>query len=284
MLKERSWPSLLFDSANLVFLIAAACVSVFPFLFVLVHSFSLQGSLVPSSFSLEAYRYLFSTPTLVRSLLVSIGVTVSGTAFSLALTSLTAYPLSKKNLDGRRGMLFAVLFTILFSGGMIPTYFVVKGLGMIDSYSALILPAAVNAFHLIVMKNFFQQLPEGLEESAKIDGCNDFRSFMSVALPLSAPSLATFALFYAVHYWNEYVDAILYINSTDKWPVQVLLRKMIIIAGSSIGDSSDFAQELIPPQSIRMAVIVVSTIPIMLVYPFLQKHFAKGMLLGSVKG
>lgn len=285
MVQDRSWASRAFDGANLTFLLLVALAAVFPFAYVALHSFADTGDgLLPRRWTLDAYRYIFSTRTLPRALLVSVCVTVAGTVLSLALTALTAYPLSRRSLLGRRSVLFLVLFTILFNGGMIPTYFVVKGLGMIDSYWALVVPGAVSAFNLIVMKNFFRQLPEGLEEAAIIDGSNDFQVFLRIVLPLSLPALATFALFYAVGNWNEYVDAVLYLNTTSKWPVQVLMRNMIMMAGSSIGDSSEFADGLIPPQSIRMAVIVVSTVPILLVYPFLQKHFAQGLLLGSVKG
>ncbi|GAA3401410.1 carbohydrate ABC transporter permease [Paenibacillus hodogayensis] len=284
MVEDRTLPGRLFDAVNRAVLLLLALAAVFPFVYVAVHSFSDSEGLLPRGWTLDAYRYIFSTRTLPRALLVSVGITVVGTLLSLALTALTAYPLSRKALAGRRIALFLVLFTILFSGGMIPTYFVVKNVGLIDSYWALVVPGAISSFNLIVMKNFFQQLPEGLEEAAKIDGASEFGTFFRIVLPLSTPALATFALFYAVSNWNEYVDAVLYINSTAKWPIQVLMRNMIMMAGSSIGDSSELAGGLVPPKSIRMAVIVVSTIPILLVYPFLQKHFAQGLLLGSVKG
>jgi len=145
------------------------------------------------------------------------------------------------------------------------------------------IPNAISAFNLLILRNFFQQIPEGLEESAKIDGCTDFGIFLRIILPLSIPALATFGLFYAVTHWNSYVHAVLYLNDNTKWPVQVLMRNIIILANSSIGDGNDFDVE-IPPQPIKMAVIVVSTLPILVVYPFLQKHFAQGVLVGSIKG
>lgn len=284
MVQDRSLSGRLFEAANLCLLFLGAFAAVCPFLYVVVNSFADSSGLIPKHMSLEAYRYIFSTRTLPRSLLISICVTIVSTVISLAATALAAYPLSRRNLAGRRAMLFLALFTILFNGGMIPTYFVVKGLGLINSFWALVLPGAISAFNLIVLKNFFQQLPEGVEESAKIDGAHDFLVFTRIVLPLSAPALATFALFYAVNSWNEYTDAVLYLNSSEKWPVQVLMRSMIMLANSSIGDSAEFSGILVPPQSIRMAVVVVSTLPIMLVFPFLQKHFTKGLLLGSVKG
>jgi putative aldouronate transport system permease protein len=197
-----------------------------------------------------------------------------------------AYPLAKKDLLGRRLLLFMVTFTMLFGGGMIPTYFVVKALGLIDSYAALILPVAISAFNLIVMKNFFQSIPEELEEAARIDGCHDVGILFRIALPLSAPALAAFGLFYAVEHWNNYFSAVLYLNDGAKWPVQVILRQIVILATDSSlsGDPSALDGMTVIEQSVKMAVIVVATVPILLVYPFLQKHFTKGVMLGSVKG
>jgi putative aldouronate transport system permease protein len=193
------------------------------------------------------------------------------------------YAVSKKRLVGRNVILNFVAFTMVFSGGMIPTFLVVKGLGLLDSFTALILPAAINTFNLIVVKNFFQQLPQELDEAAKIDGCNDMAIFFRIALPLSMPIIATFTLMYAVGYWNDYFHSLIYLNDMKKWPLQLILRQIVAYSQGRI-EGADF--ELAPPpaQSIKMAVIVFSTVPILLVYPFLQKHFAKGVLLGSVKG
>jgi len=168
---------------------------------------------------------------------------------------------------------------------MIPTYFVVKAFGMINSYWSLIIPTAISAFNLIVLKNFFQQIPEGLEESAKIDGCHDLGILFRIVLPLSMPAMATFGLFYAVSHWNTYFNAVMYINDSEKWPVQIVLRQIVLLSQDMIGDSTAQAEPMeYLPQTIRMASIVVATIPIVIVYPFLQKYFAKGVMLGSVKG
>jgi putative aldouronate transport system permease protein len=275
----------LFDYANLTLLALVGAITALPFAYIVISSFSATEALIPTVFTLDGYRYIFSTKTLLRSLGVSIYITVVGTLLNLLLTSLMAYPLARKTLVGRSPLLLLVLFTMLFSGGMIPTYFIVKGVGLIDSLWALMLPGAISAFNLIVLKNFFQQIPEGLEESAKIDGANDWQILVRIVLPLSLPAMATFSLFYAVGHWNSYFNAILYLNDAAKWPVQVLVRQIVILAQGSIGDSTEMDHDaIIQPQSIRMAVVVISTIPIMLVYPFLQKHFAKGVLLGSVKG
>jgi putative aldouronate transport system permease protein len=197
-----------------------------------------------------------------------------------------AYPLSRKHLMGRSTIMNLIIFSMLFGGGMIPTYLVVKSLGLLDSYWALILPLAINPFNLIIVKTFFQNIPLELEESAKIDGCTEFGIFWRIMLPLSKPVLATFALFYAVAIWNDFFSALLYINDNTKWPVQVLLQQIILLSQTMLNDPTSMGAEYVEPpeQSLKLAVVVVATIPILIIYPFLQKHFAKGMLLGSVKG
>jgi len=174
---------------------------------------------------------------------------------------------------------------MLFSGGMIPTFLVVKSLWLIDTYAALVVPTAINAFNLIILRNFFQNLPEGIQESARIDGCSDWGILFRIVIPLSMPAIATISLFYAVTYWNTYLPAILYLNDANKWPIQVILRQIVILASGLTADTSALEDYVRPPeQTIKMAVIVVATVPILLVYPFLQKHFVKGALLGSIKG
>ncbi|AEI40476.1 carbohydrate ABC transporter permease [Paenibacillus mucilaginosus] len=287
---DRTLGNRLFDWVNgtILLLIAIACV--IPFVYVLAISFTspaqvAQGGLIlyPKEWSLSAYRYIFSTDTLWRSMMVSIYITVVGTLINLVFTSLMAYPLAKTHLRGRQYILLGVLFTMLFSGGLIPTYFVVKAMHLTNTLWSLMIPAAISGFNLIVLKNFFQQIPDGLEDSAKIDGCNDLGILFRIVLPLSMPAMATFALFYAVGHWNQFFNAILYINDNTKWPIQVLLREIVILASGRIGDT-DIDDADIQPLTIRMAVIVFATLPILLVYPFLQKHFSKGVLLGSVKG
>jgi putative aldouronate transport system permease protein len=286
MVKNQSMISRLFDVCNYALLALLSLVTFLPFIYVIISSFSATTAVFPTHFTLDAYKYIFSTPTVGRSLLNSILITTLGSLFNLLLTSLMAYPLAKKDLLGRKLLLFMVTFTMLFGGGMIPTYFVVKALGLIDSYAALILPVAISAFNLIVMKNFFQSIPEELEEAARIDGCHDVGILFRIALPLSAPALAAFGLFYAVEHWNNYFSAVLYLNDGAKWPVQVILRQIVILATDSSlsGDPSALDGMTVIEQSVKMAVIVVATVPILLVYPFLQKHFTKGVMLGSVKG
>lgn len=288
--KKETMGSRLFTIVNttLLTLIALACL--LPFVNVFASSFASTQEVVeksfilfPTTFSLDAYRYILSTPTIFKGLGVSIGVTLVGTVVSMVLTSLMAYGLSRKYLYGRDFINFVIVFSMLFSGGMIPTFLVVKYFGLIDSYWSMIMPVAINAFNLIIMRNFFQALPEGLEESAKIDGSNDFGVFFKIMLPLAMPSIATLSLFYGVAYWNTYMSAVLYMTDSTKWYIQVLLRQIVIVASGMQGDNASV--DIIPPaQTIKMAVIVVATVPMLLAYPFVQKHFTKGALLGSVKG
>ncbi|WP_454193022.1 carbohydrate ABC transporter permease [Paenibacillus sp. Marseille-Q7038] len=291
MVEDRTLSGRLFVAVNYTLLTIIALVTVLPFIHVVAGSFTTNAEiaakkfvLIPTVWSLEAYKFIFSTDTIFRAMSVSIGVTVAGTLLSMFVTSLMAYGLSRRDLDGRNIIMFLVVFTMLFSGGMIPTFLVVKELGLIDSYAALILPSTIGAFNMIILKNFFQNIPEGLEESAKIDGCNDFGILFRIVLPLSMPSIATISLFYAVTYWNTYLSAILYLNDSSMWPIQVLLRQIVVLASGM--DYSSTLDSAVPPpdQSVKMAVIVVATLPILLVYPFLQKHFAKGAMLGSIKG
>ncbi|OME93133.1 ABC transporter permease [Paenibacillus lautus] len=270
-------------------LVLIAAIMIIPFLYIILISFATEEEvlaksflLFPTRFSLTGYRYILSTPILLRSLGVTIGVTIIGTLVNLLMTVLMAYPLARKDLYGRQPIMLMIIFTMVFNAGIVPTFLIVKGLHLTNTYWALIMPGAISAFNLIIIKNFFQQLPDGLEESAKIDGCSDPGILFRIVIPLSMPAIATFALFYAVNHWNTFLSAILYINDSSKWPIQVLLRQIVILSEKGLSDLS----EAPPPPSkiINMAVIVFSTAPILAVYPFLQKHFAKGVLLGSVKG
>jgi len=291
MVEDRTLAGRLFGIVNFALLALIAIVMMLPFIHVVAGSFTTSAEmavkkfvLIPTDWSIDAYKFIFSTNTIFRSMAVSVGITVVGTLFSMLISSMMAYGLARRDLDGRQVFMFLVVFTMLFNGGLIPTFLVVKELGLIDNYAALILPISINAFNLIILKNFFQNIPEGLEESAKIDGCNDFGILFRIVLPLSMPVIATISLFYAVTYWNTYLNAIMYLNESKMWPIQVLLRQIVVLA-SGLDYSSDLDSAVPPPdQAVKMAVIVVATLPILLVYPFLQKHFAKGALLGSVKG
>ncbi|WFR64810.1 carbohydrate ABC transporter permease [Paenibacillus amylolyticus] len=282
-----------FDIFNYVMLGILGILTVLPFLYIIGNSFATEAEitarhffLIPKVFSFSAYEYIFSSSTIFRSIGVSIFITVAGTLVNLFFTLTMAYPLSRSDFWGRNVLMNMVIFSMLFGGGMIPTYLVIRGLGLLDSYWALMLPGAISAFNLIVVKNFFQQMPPGLEEAARIDGCSDLGVLWRIVLPLSKPVIATFALFYAVGHWNNFFSALLYISDSDKWPLQVMLRQIVLLSQASVGDMANMDPNFVQPpeQSIKMAVIVVGTIPILLVYPFLQKHFAKGVMLGSIKG
>lgn len=288
--KKTTIGSRIFTIVNSTLLVLIALICLLPFINVIASSFASTQEMVakrfilfPTTFSLDAYKYILSTPTIFKALGVSIGVTLAGTVVSMILTSLMAYGLSRTYLYGRNFLNFVVVFSMLFSGGMIPTFLVVKSVHLIDSYWSMIIPVAINAFNLIIMRNFFQALPDSLEESAKIDGCTDFGVFFKIMLPLALPSIATISLFYGVAYWNTYMNAILYINDSLKWPIQVLLRQIVIVSSGMQADNTSV--DVIPPaQTIKMAVIVIATVPMLLAYPFVQRHFVKGALLGSVKG
>lgn len=280
-----------FDVVNIIFLLIVGIIAVLPFIYVIAGSFASEAEIAtrpfflwPKEFTIEAYKYILSTHTFIRSLLISIVLTVCGTIVQLFFTFTMAYPLAKKNLFGRNTLLNLVIFCMVFSGGMIPTYLIVKNLGLLNSYWAIILPGAINPFNLMIIKNYFQGLPEELEESAKMDGATELLIFWKIILPLSKPIIATFTLFYAVGIWNDFMGPLLYLNDSSMWPIQLLLRQ-ITMASSSANMLENSDPNYIPPaEGVKFAVIVVATLPILIVYPFLQKHFAKGMLVGSVKG
>jgi putative aldouronate transport system permease protein len=278
-----------FDVVNIVLLAGLGLLALLPFVYVTAGSFASESELAtrsfflwPESFSLRAYESILTSPTFLRAMVTTIAVTAVGTVVQLLLTAAMAYPLSKSNLPGRRLLVSLVVFTMVFSGGMIPTFLMVKDLGLLNTYWALILPLAINPFSLIIIKNFFQQLPAELEESAKMDGANELQTLWSVILPLSKPVLATFALFYAVGIWNDFMSPLLYLSDNSMWTLQMFLRQVTVATDLSMVEADP--TQLPPARGIKFAVIVVATLPILLFYPFLQKHFAKGMLIGSVKG
>ncbi|MCP3774461.1 carbohydrate ABC transporter permease [Paenibacillus sp. MZ04-78.2] len=294
MIRNRTWQEKAFGAVNGALLVIIALLMLFPFYYMTIVSFTSYTEyvktellLVPTSFVLDAYAYIFQSDSFVRSLGVTVFVTVVGTFVNLLLTSMMAYALSR-NILGKRLFLFLVLFTFVFGAGIIPTYMIVSATGLINSYWALILPVAINSYNLIVMRQFFLNIPQELTESALIDGANDLQIYARIILPLSKPALAAFGLFSAVAHWNTYFSALLYLNDPAKWTVQVMLRQIVILsqAGNILSEGVQAARGLqVPPaETIGMAAILVSTIPILVLYPFLQKHFAKGVMLGSVKG
>lgn len=243
--------------------------------------------LIPSYLTLNNYTWLFrGSMRLVSAYGITISRTVVGTALCLLVTVMTAYPLSKKYLPGRRPLMMMFFFTILFSGGMIPTYLVVNTIGLTDTFWALILPCALSVYNMILMRTYFQSIPEELDESARIDGASDVRILFKIILPISTPALATIGLFYAVMHWNSFIDAVMYIRSRELWPLQLLLRE--ILQNNSVAELSlgGLIEDPLRPSAMLIinVIIVVSALPIMCVYPFLQKYFIRGLMIGSIKG
>lgn len=265
---------------------------IYPFWTVIATSFATQaditrsGGLVlwPSRPTLDSYTVIFSGGVVTKALWVSVGVTVIGTASSLVCTAAMAYGLSRPGTFGHRPMLLVALLTMLFSAGIIPNFLVVKQLGLMNSYAALVVPVLVSAFNLVVMRNFFMGIPKELTDSARIDGAGDATILMRIVLPLSKAVIAVIALFYAVEYWNAFFNALLYLNETAKWPLSLILRAYVLQGQPATGASDSMAESLPPSEGIQMAVVVVSLIPILLVYPFLQRYFTKGVLTGAIKG
>jgi len=280
-----------FQMANAAVLGLLSIVTAFPLYYVFVVSFTdpieyLQKPLVlfPERWSLASYSYLLSTPAFPKALGVSAFLATVGTACSLIVTSALAFTLSRRRMRGRRLIQLCILFTILFGPGIIPNYLLIKELSLINSIWSVILVSLTSGWYVILMRGFYDGIPEELDEAAAIDGCNDIASFFRIILPLSLPALAAFGLFFAVSFWNQYFNALLYLNDSDKWPIQVLLQNMLIDASSSSLGEVDPLMKPPPSETLKMAAVVIAIAPIVAVYPFLQKHFAKGAMVGSIKG
>ena len=290
-IKRRSVGDIIANVVIYILLTLIAVIMVIPFIYVIAASFATEAEIqtrpiffIPDSPTLDAYARIFDMNDMgtrvFHSLLISVCVTAIGTFINLFFTTTMAYGLSRSNLIGKKPLLNMVLFTMVFGGGMIPLFLVVKGLGMYDTYAALILPGAISAYNMIIVRNFFMELPRELEEAASIDGCSDIGIFIKIALPLSLPCLATFGLFYALGHWNNYFGALLYLEDSTKFPFQLVLRNIVMQTAETQTDPN----ALIPEDTLKMAVIVIGTVPILIVYPFLQKHFAAGVMVGAVKG
>ena len=293
--QNATFGSRVFDVLNYLIVSLVAITTILPFVYIIGASFATEYEIatrpmfiIPQDTTLNAYRFIFSSNKILQGFGNSIFITVCGTAINLFCTVTMAYALSKTRLRGRNFFLNMVIFSMFFSGGMIPGYIIVANvLNLKNTYWSVLLPGAISAYNMMIVKNFFQGIPQELEESAAIDGCTDVGVLIRIVLPLSLPVLATFGLFYAVGHWNAYFSAMIYMTGAkNKWPLQVLLRELIIMSNGSAGDMNNLDPEFVQPpeQSIKMAVIVVSTVPIMCVYPFLQKYFVKGVMVGALKG
>ncbi len=265
-------------------------VVIYPFISVLATSLASEpdviknGGLViwPEHPTLGAYQTIFAGGVVTRAIMVSMGITSIGTLLSLAVTIGMAYGLSRPIWGGKYFLLIA-LFTLLFVPGIIPNYLAVKQYGLLNTYAALVLPVLVSAFNLVVLRQFFMNIPGELLDSARIDGANDWDILIKIVVPLSKAVIAVVALFYAVSYWNDFFTALLYLNDSSMWPLQLVLR-LYVVQGAPLPSAGDVVENAPPLESIQMAVVVVAMIPILCVYPFLQRYFTRGVLSGSIKG
>lgn len=291
--KYRIGQSTPMDYVLLAILGIMAIAAIFPFYQVVLLSFADMASyashpvyLLPYAFDVTGYKAIFSDPGFFTSVGVTLFVTIVGTTLNMILSVTGAYVLSRRYLMGRKFFMNMIVFTMLFGGGMIPSYLVVKELHLINNIFAMILPCAISTYYLIIMKNYFMSLPESLLEAARIDGANEFVILTKVVLPISIPFLATFVLFYAVERWNEWYLANLYINKTQLYPLQIYLRNVLISMSNTLNDiAKQFvtSHTKVNSTAMQMAAIVVTTVPILCVYPFVQKHFVKGVMVGSIK-
>lgn len=282
------------QAALYIFIAAFALITLLPFVYVVAGSFATERELTERSFflfphtvSFNAYEYIFRTGDAFRGLKNSFVVTVVGVAINMSFSCLLAYPLSRPYFRGRNVITTMVIITMLFSGGMVPSYILITNiLKLNNTFWALWLPGAINAFNMIIIKNYFQGLPAELEEAARMDGCNDAQIFARIILPLSKPVLASVSLFYAVSHWNSYFNAMMYISDRDKEVIQIVLRR-IIFASSSVAVETGVDWGILgtpPEKSVKMATTVVATLPILIIYPFVQKYFTQGVMVGAVKG
>lgn len=283
-------PTRIGQAAKALAVVVVVAAVAYPLLGVIGTSFASQTDIIRSSGlilwpdhpTIDAYRTIFTGAVVTRALVVSLGITVFGTLASLLVTVGMAYGLSRRDVTGSRFILMTALFTMLFNAGIIPNFLLVKGLGLYDTYAALVMPTLVSAFNLVVLRSFFMNLPEELYDAAKVDGAGDFRILVRIVLPLSKAVLAVISLFYAVTYWNAFFNSLLYLNDSDKWPLPMVLRTYVL-QGQSLSAASA-GEVLAPQQAVQMAVLVIAVVPILCVYPFLQRYFTKGVLTGAIKG
>ena len=283
----------IFNASNIALLGAVGLLALYPFIYTLSMSLSSAAEasrdglhLVPRDVSLTSYRMVFASPEILTGYANTLFRTVVGTALTLLMTCLCAYPLSKRQLPYRRTLTFGVLFTMLFSGGLVPTYLLIKNVGLIDSIWVYVLPMLTSAFNVIVVKNFFESIPDSLAESAAIDGASDWRTLFQIYIPLSKPVLATVALWTAVIHWNMWFDALIYINTGSKQVMQTLLQRVVIENSTQLIEKGIVNPDITQytPDTIKAATVIITILPILLVYPFVQRYFVKGIMLGSVKG
>jgi putative aldouronate transport system permease protein len=292
MRTSKSVSEVLFDSANVILLCLLSIVTLYPFLYVLFASISTPAEFVqhrgillwPKGFSLDSYRMVFENPNIIRSYLNTIFYVVVGTTLNILMTALGAYGLSRKNVMWKSTIMMLIVMTMFFDGGLIPKYLLVKNMGLIDTYWALIIPSAMTTWNLIIMRTAFQGIPDALEESARIDGASDWTILFRIIIPLSLPVIAVMVLFYGVWHWNKWFDALIYLRDRNLFPLQLILREILIQNDTSSMMTSVGGGDRMPVgETIKYATIMVATLPILFLYPFLQKYFVKGVMIGAIK-
>lgn len=283
---KASIGSKIFDAINIMLMILLVLIMMYPMVYVFSASISDNAMvasgevlLFPKQVTLVAYERLITNPDLWISYWNTIRYTILHVALTLIVTAAMAYPLAKKWLPGRRTILLLAAFTLLFSGGMIPTFLVVQKLGMLDTIWAIVLPSLISTWYLFIMRTFFEALPEELEDAATIDGCNSLQVLLRIVLPLSMPVMVTIGLFTAVNQWNAFFDALIYLNDRSMYPLQIMLRN-ILIAGTTVQGEGDMNHL----ETLKYAMIIIATLPILCVYPFIQKYFVQGSMIGGIKG
>ncbi|WP_376774425.1 carbohydrate ABC transporter permease [Paenibacillus eucommiae] len=285
----------MFSVLNYLILSMTLLIVLYPLVFVLIASLSSPETVIrgevwiwPKGFNLDAYSRVFQNKDIMSGYLNTIMYTIAGTAINLVMTVLAAYPLSRKDLKGRNVIVMFMMFTMFFSGGLIPTYMIIKNMGLINTFWAMVIPNAVSVFNIIIMRTFFQHtIPNEVQEAAVMDGCSNMNILVRVVLPLSMPIIAVMILFYGVGHWNAYFNALIYLSDRDKYPLQLILREILV--QNQTQDMMDLnsessSQQALVAASIKYAVIIVTNVPVLLLYPFLQKYFVKGVMVGAIKG
>ncbi|AYB46699.1 carbohydrate ABC transporter permease [Paenibacillus lautus] len=293
MFKRRTKGEAFFDIFNNFGMLIVCFLTIYPIWYVLVNAFNdgqdaMRGGIYwwPRMFSLENFSAVFQSSGIMTAMGITVAKTVIGVFIHVLFTAMVAYAFSRKGLIGGKFYILLGTVTMFFGGGLIPTYLLIKDLNMLDSFLVYIIPAMFSFFDLIIFMTFFREIPDGLEEAAKIDGANDWSIFLRVVLPVSMPVIATIALFHGVYQWNDYFTGVIYINNTDLQPIQTYLYKVVAQSSSNqmMAQVPGGVAKTVTSQSIKMATMVVTTAPIVFVYPFLQRYFVKGMMIGSIKG
>ncbi|MCM3784983.1 carbohydrate ABC transporter permease [Neobacillus mesonae] len=293
-LERRTKGEFVFDAVNTLVMLLICFLTLYPIWYVLVNSFNdgadaMRGGIYwwPREFSLDNFKAVFDSPGIMMAMGITVAKTVVGTAVHVFFTAMVAYAFSRKDLIGGKLYILIGTITLFFGGGLIPTFLLIRDLNLLDNFLVYIIPAMFSFFDLIIFMTFFREIPDGLEEAARIDGANDWSIFLRVVLPVSLPVIATIALFHGVYQWNDYFTGMIYINNTDLQPIQTYLYRVVAQSSSNqmvAAVQGTAATKTVTSQSIKLATMVVTTLPIVFVYPFLQKYFVKGMMIGSIKG